>query len=383
MNAASRSIDFHTADEPLPDDPTASLAELLAQAKKQYLAFDAAAALESIGHVIRLARRLDDRPALALALSLATRCHYLRGDFAAAVATGIDTCNLHAQSGALEQSSALHSVAFALMSIEDFDSAEQAAALALKRAQDGDGALEIAQAHNAIGAVLHMREELEQALTAYARARKGFAALNLDEREAAATANLGQVWQLLAARYRSEHRDGAGTRALAESLQTMEEDAWRRARRYFLAALKHQSSGTRSHVIRAEIAECELALGHVETARAMLMEAQRHVRARELQPYASRITMLRGEVERVCGNLNEAEKHMRRALTFADTHGPFDMPVQCREALARVARDRGLHVEAAALLADAAAAREARTRAVKALCEAVRPLWSQYLHGKH
>src|SRR6185436_19420252 len=96
--------------------------------------FESRNALRSVSEALRLARRLRDPLAEAQSLALATQCHYQRGDYVSAVATGLDACATYADNDLEGRSHVFHSVALAFFSVAEYRRAEAAAQRALRYA---------------------------------------------------------------------------------------------------------------------------------------------------------------------------------------------------------------------------------------------------------
>ena len=356
----------HIASDASSRDAEA-LGRLLARAQHLGRSLDVHESLRTVGEALRLARRLHDRQAQMQAFCIATVCHYYRGDFVAAVATGLDACVACPDGDRSGRSNALQSVALAFLSVKDLRRAESAARHALRHAADEGNAAVAANSRNVLGLVLSEDSRYDEAYGEFRRARAIFRKLGDAERISAIAVNTGHALrrQGMARELGGDH-SGAARR-------------WRRARSVYRTALGAGRPRVGSVMVQAALADCEMRLGGVEAAHALLVDASRHLRPKDPVRITARISCLLGEAERRMRSWPDAGRHLRRALESADSIAGDDLASECRECLSRLASDRGLQAEAREWQDAARHERQKQRQALVAFRREMRPLWKQYL----
>lgn len=347
------------------------LEALLALAGEFAHGFESREGLRAAGEALRLARRLENVEAEARALSYATLCHYHRGDYVAAVATGLDACATFSDHDLRGRSHALQGVALSFFSVGEFRRAEQAARQAIAAARADGEARHEATSLNVLGYVLADDGRYEAALVAFRQARGRFKSLGDTVRVKKATSNAGHAWRkrghaLFAA------RDHEGARG-----------CWRRAMRYYRSALKAGRSRLDDAIILGSLGECTLHLGHPHEALSHLSAAAQRTGPRDALRIVAHIELQRGEACRAVHRWAEAERHLRAAVEGAEALENEELAVDARLGLAKLAEDRGQAAEARQWRDAARKLRESRREALAAFRREMRPLWDRHFRDGH
>ena len=103
------------------------LAVLLSLADLHAATFRNREGLRCAREALNIARARNDKISAARAFAVALRCHHQRGDYAAAVAAGLDAVEAFGEADLPGRSSALQGVARALVAVEAFDLADDVA----------------------------------------------------------------------------------------------------------------------------------------------------------------------------------------------------------------------------------------------------------------
>lgn len=244
------------------------LAALLDLANLHAAEFRNREGLRSAREALNIARTRNDTVGVGRALAAATLCHYQRGDYVSAVATGLDAVTAYADADRPGRSTALQSIALALHCVKSSDlaqvSAEQAVADAVAAAERSQEA----NARSVLGVILadrgRYREARREFRTAAARYRAAGDALRVKK----ATSNVGHTY-----RYQGNADALAGKSGLAMM-------RWKQARRVYETALRTATTAADDAIVRGAMAECECRLGdlaqareHVEQALALAVDA--------------------------------------------------------------------------------------------------------------
>lgn len=344
-----------------------ALRRALDKARLLSVSIDVAEALRQVSDALRLARRLGDKAAQAQACAIAAVCHYYRGDYVAAVAAGLDACGFGSDGGPEIRAQATLSIAYSFLSVGDLRRAEQAASRATLLAAQARDARGEAQARAFLGCVLGDADRYGEAIATLRQARAAFRRQDDAERVSATAVNIGHVLNRQA-RKLDQRGDHPGAM-----------QCWRNARRYYLQALESGRPRLGAAMAQASLADCEMRLGNLAEARAMLQRARGILRPQDAPRIAARVTWLAGEVERRMGHAEAAAKLLGAALGGADTIEADELAAQCRESLAALAAHRGDRTQAKRWAMAARLERERRLGAQALFRREMRPMWDRHL----
>jgi tetratricopeptide (TPR) repeat protein len=332
-------------------------------------AFEPRDALRAIGEALRLARKLRDPRAEAQSLVLATQCHYQRGDYVSAVATGLDACATYADNDLEGRSHVFHSVALAFFSVAEYRRAEEAARRAVRYASREHESLPEASARSTLAFILADTGRFDEALQELRRARSRFRQLGDELRVKKATSNAGHVWRKRGLALAAAH-DAEGARR-----------AWRRSMRCYRAALGIGRSRLDDAIILGSLGESALRLGRVHEAIAHLDAAARHTGPRDIARVVAHISLRRGQAEHALERWSAAERHLTEAVEQADALENDDLAFEAREALARLSDARGDGARARQWRDARRELQERRREALAGFRRQMRPLWDHFLRG--
>jgi tetratricopeptide (TPR) repeat protein len=289
------------------------LAALLDLANLHAAEFRNREGLRSAREALNIARARRDTVAIGRALAAATLCHYQRGDYLSAVATGLDAVAAYADADRPGRSSALQSIALALHCVKASELADVTARRAVADAVEARDGLREGHARSVLGVILaesgRQREARREFRSAAALYRRDGDALCLKK----ATANIGHTY-----RYQGNAEADSGRGGLAQM-------RWRQARRVYETALLSLTTEADDAIVLGALAECECRLGelpqalaHVEAALARtldmpVIEAPCHV-------WHARILQATGDLkgaERACERAREAAQRLEHGDVLA------------------------------------------------------------------
>lgn len=332
-------------------------------------AFESRSALRAVSEALRLARRLRDPRAEAQSLVLATQCHYQRGDYVAAVATGLDACATYADNDLEGRSHVFHSVALAFFSVAEFRRAEEAARRAIRYASREHESLAEAMARSTLAFVLCDSAQFDEALLQLRRARARFRKLGDELRVKKATSNTGHVWRKRGIAFAAARNADAARRC------------WQKSMRYYRAALNTGASRLDDAIILGSLGESALRLGQFHEAIAHLDAAAERTGPRDAARIVAHIALRRGEAELALKRSAAAERHLRVAVEQALSLDNDEIGLEAREALARLCDERGDGSQARAWREERARLLESRREALAGFRRQMRPLWDHFLRG--
>lgn len=203
---------------------------------------------------LNIARARGDRHAAARAFAAAMRCHHQRGDFAAAVAAGLDAVEAFGEADLPGRSGALQGLTQALLAVEAFDLAEDVAQrAAADAAASGNPAVD-ASARSVLGTLLMIGERFDEA-------RRNFREAGAIQRRLGDTLQLKKSAANIAHGYLAQANEarGQGDEPRARLL-------WRQAIRVFRITVATGTSPVDDALAHAGIAECEWHLEHPNEA---------------------------------------------------------------------------------------------------------------------
>jgi len=345
MGASTRELESRLLEA---SEDEGSLAILLELARAHGAAFRNREGLRAAREALTIARRRNDALAIGRALSTATLCHYQRGDYAAAIATGVDAIAAYADGDLVGRSRALQSIALALFSVEAFEAAESAARRAVDDARAGHDPEREAYASNVLGFIICDRGHFNEARRLFRYAGRYF-------RLAGDSLRLKKSISYLAHAYRRQgnalERGGHIGQARIE---------WGRAVSVYNIALGTGVHEADDAFIVGEMAECECRLGKYQQAYATVARAIGFARSVNNTQVLAHCYLWEGHILQALGELEAAQQSFNRAVKAA---APLEydavMPLALR-ALAGVLALRGEGEEAALAEAGAKAAEDAR-----------------------
>ncbi len=324
------------------------LAILLELARAHGAAFRNREGLRAAREALSIARRRGDALAIGRALSTATLCHYQRGDYVAAVATGLDAVAAYADGDLVGRSRALQSIALALFSVDAFAAAESAARRAVDDARAGMDAEREAYASNVLGYVTCDRGHFNEARRLFRFAARYFRLSGDVLRLKKSISYLGHAYRRQG---NSLERDGHMGQARIE---------WGRAVSVYKIALGVADHEADDAFIVGEMAECQCRLGKFQDAYATIARAIAIARSVNNVQVLANCHLWEGHILQGMGELEAAERAFDRAVKAA---GPLEydavLPNALR-ALAAVLSLRGEGERAALVLGGAKAADDAR-----------------------
>ena len=324
------------------------MAILLELARAHGAAFRNREGLRAAREALTIARKRGDRLAIGRALSTATLCHYQRGDYVAAVATGLDAVAIYADGDLVGRSRALQSIALALFSVEAFGAAESAARRAVDDARAGKDPEREAYASNVLGYIICDRGHFNEARRLFRFSGRYF-------RLSGDSMRLKKSISYLAHAYRRQgnalERDGHLGQARIE---------WGRAVSVYRTAFATGGHAGDDAFIVGEMAECECRLGKLQQAYANLVRAIDLAQSVNNTQVLANCYLWEGRVLQAMGNLEMAQRAFDRAVKMGGPleHDPV-LPAALR-ALAAVVSLKGDAESAALMEAGATAAEDAR-----------------------
>lgn len=324
------------------------MAILLELARAHGAAFRNREGLRAAKEALTIARKRGDKLAIGRALSTATLCHYQRGDYVAAVATGLDAVAVYADGDLVGRSRALQSIALALFSVEAFGQAEAAARRAVDDARTGKDPEREALASNVLGYIICDRGHFNEARRLFRFSARYF-------RLSGDGVRLKKSISYLAHAYRRqgntlEHGGHVGQARIE----------WGRAVSVYKIALESGEHAADDAFIVGEMAECECRLGKYQQAYAHVATAIELAQSVNNTQVLAHCYLWEGHVMEAMGNLEMAQRAFDRAVKAA---GPLEHdPVlsMALRALAAVVALRGDADSAALMEAGAKAAEDAR-----------------------
>jgi tetratricopeptide (TPR) repeat protein len=203
---------------------------------------------------LNIARARNDKVSAARAFTVAMRCHHQRGDYAAAVAAGLDAIESFGEADLPGRSSALQGLAQALLAVEAFDLADDVAQrAAADAAASGNPAVD-ASARTVLGTLLMIADR-------FAEARRCFREAGAIQRRLGDALQLKRSAANIARGYLAQaneaHQQGDAPRARL---------LWRQAIRVFRITVATGVSPLEDALAQACIAECEWRLDNPSEA---------------------------------------------------------------------------------------------------------------------
>ena len=237
------------------------LAALLDLASLHAAEFRNREGLRNAREALNIARARRDTVSIGQALASATVCHYQRGDYLAAVATGLDAVAAYSDTDLPGRSSALQSIALALHCVNDGELAQVTARRAVDDAREAGDGIREANARSVLGVILCERGQHKPARREFRAAGALYRSSGDIIRLKKATANIGHTYRHQAAALQAAGKDNA---AAAQ---------WKLARRVYQIALALRATEADDAIVLGALAECECRLGRLDAARTQIEQA--------------------------------------------------------------------------------------------------------------
>lgn len=235
------------------------LAVLISLADLHAAAFRNREGLRCAREALNIARARNDKVSAARAFAAAMRCHHQRGDYAAAVAAGLDAVEAFGEADLPGRSSALQGVAQALLAVEAFDLAgDVAQRAAADAAASGNPAVD-ASARTVLGTLLAIGDRFDEA-------RRHFREAGAIQRRLGDTLQLKRSAANIAHGYLAQANG-----ALRQGDTPRARLLWRQAIRVFRVTVATGVSALEDALAQAGIAECEWRLDNPNEALAAAM----------------------------------------------------------------------------------------------------------------
>lgn len=209
---------------------------------------------------LNIARARNDKLSAGRAFAAAMRCHHQRGDYAAAVAAGLDAVDAFGDADLPARSGALQGLAQALLAVEAFDLAgDVARRAAADAAASGNPAVD-ASARTVLGTLLMIGDR-------FAEARRYFREAGAIQRRLGDTLQLKRSAASIAHGYLAQANEARqqGDAPRARLL-------WRHAIRVFRITVATGFSALEDALAQAGIAECEWRLDNPNEALAAALD---------------------------------------------------------------------------------------------------------------
>jgi tetratricopeptide (TPR) repeat protein len=347
-------------------DDSGRLAALLELAAHQASTFRLREGLLAAKAAIEIARCLGDRIAEGRALASATWCHYHRGDFAAAMAAGLDALDALSAGTPGDRARALQSLALALLATEAFDPAESAAAQAVSEARRGKDIAREAPARAVLGFILADAGRFEEARSQFRLAARRFRALGDTARVKRLVSDVGHAHR----KQGTALRDAGYPRAARQR--------WRQALRVYRVALAAGELDADDAIILGSMGECACRLGDSAAARLRLEHALQLARSVANPRILADCHLWTSHALRLAGDLDGAEREADEALrAAARLEGDADLADYLRAA-AIVQERLGRHERARELRERASNGAAERSARLERLREELVALWERH-----
>jgi tetratricopeptide (TPR) repeat protein len=336
----------------------------LERAEEQARNFRTREGLGSARAALAAARLLRDRAAIAKALAIATRCHYYRGDYDAALATGIDTLEAFDPDDRAGRADALQNIALVLFAIEDFVHAEDAAARAVAEAARCGDPLREAAARNVSGYIFSDDGRLAEARREFRRAARIYRHMGDTLMAHKVASNLGHTYRKEAER-KTAREDAAGAHR-----------SWRHALRVYRVAVDADRTHANDAIALGCMGLCQFMLGRESEARRLLERCL--AMANGAAAIVSPAALWSCRVAESMGDLDLAQRHAAEAVRAGEGLEHGEHYVTCLRAQARIAGLQGRADEQRRLEERADQAAAERRRALSAAREQAAPLWRRF-----
>jgi tetratricopeptide (TPR) repeat protein len=303
------------------------LATLLDIASHHAASFQNLQGLRAAREALNIARVRGDSLAVGRALGTATLCHYQRGDYVAAVATGLDAVEAYADGDLLGRSHALQGIALALFSVQSPDLAETVAMRAVADARASGSPLREAGARNVYGVILAGRGRFNAARRQF-RAAAATYRLQLDfVSQKKAIANLGHTYR--------KQADATG-RTPAQVRFYLKQ-----ALRVYRVALLTGRCEADDAIVLNGMAECHCRLGDVSEAYLEAAHALELAQEVACPVILAPCLLWESHILKAMGELDAAARAAERAVKSAEELEHGSLLVDCLLAQSAVEIERG------------------------------------------
>ena len=283
--------------------------------------------LRAAREALNIARARQDAVAAARALTVASTCHYHRGDYLSAVASGLDA--VESCDDAAARSSAQQAMALALHAVQAHEAAVRMAGRALADARAcADTSCE-AGARAVLGSIALGRGAFKAARRDLRIAASRYRLADDGVRQKKAIAQIGDS-------YREQ-----GNREHAAQRQPQAHFSWHRALRVYDVAMATGKSAGDDALVLARRAECHCGLGDLAQAGADAACAVDIAHEVGSPIVLAPCLLWQGHVLRGMGEVEAAERACERAREAAARLEHSDLLVSCLHALATLADQRG------------------------------------------
>ena len=323
------------------------MAILLELARAHGAAFRNREGLRAAREALTIARSRGDALAIGRALSTATLCHYQRGDYVAAVATGLDAVAAYADGDLVGRSRALQSIALAFFSVEAFAPAESAARRAVEDARAGTDPEREAYASNVLGFIICDRGHFNEARRLFRFAARHFRLADDGVRLKKSISYLGHAYRRQG---NALLRDGHVGQARIE---------WKRAVSVYRIALETGVHEADDAFIVGEMAECQCRLGDYPDGYATVARAIELARGVNNAQVLANCFLWEGHILQAMGELEAAERAFDRAVSAS---APLEHDAVLPRALRAVAAVASLRGDSGRAALAEAGAKEAEDR---------------------
>jgi tetratricopeptide (TPR) repeat protein len=341
------------------------LAALLDIAQAHAAAFQNREGLRAAREALNIARVRGDSVAIGRALGTATLCHYQRGDYVSAVASGLDAVEAYADGDLPGRSQAFQSIALALLSVQAYEPAEAVATRAVADAQHSGDAQREAGARSVHGVILADRGRFNAAR----RELRAAAAIHRLLRQPAhlkkSISNLGHTY-----RKQADAEERAGR---AQSRFYLKQ-----ALRVYRVALDAGRSDADDAIILGAIAECHCRMGNLEQAAAEIARALALAREVASPVILAPCELWESHILRAMGDLDAAAKACERAVLTAAELEHDDILVTALQAHSAIEDLRGRFEHATDLEKRARQLSLERETLLARVREEMGPLWERY-----
>lgn len=341
------------------------LATLLDIANHHAASFQNLQGLRAAREALNIARVRRDSLAIGRALGTATLCHYQRGDYVAAVATGLDAVEAYADGDLLGRSHALQSIALALACVQSHELSETVAVRAVADAKASGDALREAGARSVYGFILAGRGRFNAARRQFRTA----GATHRLQRDAVcqkkSIASLGHT-------YRSQA--GATARASAAQVRFY----LKQALRVYRIALLTGRSEADDAIILTCMAECHCRLGDVPEAYLEVAHALELARDVACPVILAPCLLWESHILKAMGELDAAARAAESAVKSAGELEHGDILVTCLLAQSAIESQRGRMDSANDLEKRARHLEREREGLLARVREEMGPLWDRY-----
>ncbi|MGZ5032897.1 MAG: hypothetical protein ACXWAC_06830 [Usitatibacter sp.] len=344
---------------------TECLATLLDLAQAHAGDFRNLEGLRAAREALNIARARGDSLAVGRALGTATLCHYQRGDYVAAVATGLDAVEAYADGDMLGRSNALQSIALALFAVEVYDLAQTMAARSVADARACGDAQREAVARSVQACILCDRGQFNEARRHFRHAAACHRLHGDTVRLKKSIANIGHTY-----RQQGIAEEGAGRLQAAFY--------WNQALRVYRIALASGQGEADDAIILGTMAECEFRLGDVSAAYADVARALAFANEVGSEIILAPCHLWKSRILEAMGELDAAVWACERAVEAAEALEHDEILMDAVKALSALEDQRGRFERAADLEKRARRLAVERQEFLARVRIEMGPLWDRY-----